>query len=197
MYRELDDNELLFLVEEEQDYYEILLKKYEPLINKICHKYLLLGKKVGYELDDLIQFANIALFEAMNYFKDKKNVLFYTYISKCIENKIKVEIRKQLTNKRKILNETISYDEVYKGTDRPLVDLIENKDILDPYEELVLKELEDKYILFIQSLPIEVAVAFEMKNEGYSIKQISEFLKTDSNTIRKSIQFAKRRICLN
>ena len=197
MYRELDDNELLYLVEEGQEYYDVLIEKYQPLIKKICKKYYLLGKKVGYEYDDLIQIGSLGLFEAIKYYKNEKNVLFYTYINKCIENKIKVEIKKQLTNKRKLLNYTISYDEVYKGSDNPLIEMLEDKDILSPYDELVLKELEEEYIMFIQSLPLNVAVAYEMKNEGYSLEQISKFLKINIKDITKYIQFAKRRICLN
>ena len=197
MYRELDDNELLYLVEEEQEYYEVLIKKYQPLIIKICKKYLLIGKKVGYEYDDLIQIGNIGLLEAIKYYKNKDNVLFYTYIKSCIENKIKNELRMQFTNKRKMLNNTISYNEIYNGADSPLIDLIEDKNTLSPDEEFMLREFEDKYIQFIQSLPIEVAIAYEMKNEGYSIEQISKFLKLDIKDIYKSLQFAKRRMCLN
>ena len=197
MYRELDDNELLYLVEENQEYYDVLIEKYQPLIKKICKKYLYLGKTVGYEYDDLIQIANIGLLEAIKYFKDKKNVLFYTYINSCIDNKIKIELRKQLTNKRKTLNNTISYDEIYDGSNKPLIEMIEDKDNLSPYEELILKELEEKYILFIQSLPFEVAIIFEMRNDGYSLEQIGNFLKMNTKDIYKSLQFAKKRMCLN
>lgn len=197
MYKEHDDNELLLLVEENREYYDVLIRKYQPLIGKICRKYILLGKKVGYELDDLMQIGSIGLLEAIKHYNDNKMVLFYTYINKCIDNKIKNEIKKQLTDKRKTLNLTISYDELYQGTNKPLIEMLENKDALSPYEELILQELEEKYYIFIQSLPIEVAIAFEMRNEGYSFKQISQFLHIDYKTIIQSLKFAKKRICLN
>lgn len=197
MYRELDDNELLFMVEENQDYYDILLEKYKPLIFKISKKYLNLGKKIGYELDDLIQLGNLGLLEAMRYYRQNKNILFYTFIMRCIENKIKTEIKYQLTNKRKMLSETISYDQIVEGTNRPLIDFIEDKDAINPYEEMIEQEIEENYIKFIQSLPIEVAVAFEMRIDGFTNKQISKFLEMDDKTITRSIQFAKQRLCLN
>lgn len=197
MYKEHDDNELLLLVEENREYYDVLVRKYQPLIRKICRKYILLGKKVGYELDDLMQIGSIGLLEAIKHYNDNKMVLFYTYINKCIDNKIKNEIKKQLTDKRKTLNLTISYDELYQGTNKPLIEMLENKDALSPYEELILQELEEKYYIFIQSLPIEVAIAFEMRNEGYSFKQIGQFLHIDYKTIIQSLKFAKKRICLN
>ena len=197
MYRELDDNELLYLVEEDQEYYDVLIEKYQPLIKKICKKYLYLGKKIGYELEDLIQIGNIGLLEAIKYYKEQRHVLFYTYINSCIENKIKNEIRMQTTNKRRMLNNTISYDEIYDGSNQPLIEMLEDKVILNPCDELILKELEEEYILFIQSLPLEVAIAFEMKNDGYTLEQIGKFLRMDIKDISKSLQFAKKRICLN
>ena len=197
MYRELDDNELLFMVEENQNYYEILLNKYKPLIIKISKKYYKLGKKVGYEFEDIIQIGTLGLLESIKSFKENKNILFYTYITCCIENKIKTEIRFQLTDKRKMLNKTISYDEVIEGTDKPLIDFIEDKNAVDPYEELIEHEIEEKYINFIQSLPLEVAVAFEMRNDGFTYEQIGRFLQMDNQTIIRSINFVKQRICLN
>ena len=197
MYRELDDNELLFMVEENQNYYEILLNKYKPLIIKISKKYYKLGKKVGYEFEDIIQIGTLGLLESIKSFKGNKNILFYTYITCCLENKIKTEIRFQLTDKRKMLNKTISYDEVIEGTDKPLIDFIEDKNAVDPYEELIEHEIEEKYINFIQSLPLEVAVAFEMRNDGFTYEQIGRFLQMDNQTIIRSINFVKQRICLN
>ena len=96
-----------------------------------------------------------------------------------------------------MLNCTISYDELMEGTNKPLIEFLEDKSAINPYEEVLALDLEEKYILFIQSLPIEVAVAFEMKNDGFSTKQIGKFLKMDSKTVLRSIQFARQRICLN
>ena len=96
-----------------------------------------------------------------------------------------------------MLNKTISYDEVIEGTDKPLIDFIEDKNAVDPYEELIEHEIEEKYINFIQSLPLEVAVAFEMRNDGFTYEQIGRFLQMDNQTIIRSINFVKQRICLN
>ena len=197
MYRELDDNELLFMVEENQNYYDVLLEKYKPLIVKISKKYFKIGKKVGYELEDLIQIGSLGLLEAIKHFENSKKILFYTYIMRCIENKIKNEIKYQLTYKRKMLNETISYDQIIDGTDNPLIYFLEDKNATNPYQELLEQEIEEKYIKFIQSLPIEVAVAYEMRIDGFTNKQIGEFLQMNDKDITKSIRFAKQRICLN
>ena len=81
-----------------------MLEKYKPLIITICEKYQGIFKKVGYEIEDLIQIANIALVDAINSFQESKNVSFYTYCSRCINNRLKNELRNQQTNKKNLLN---------------------------------------------------------------------------------------------
>ena len=197
MYRELDDNEILFMVEDNNDYYDILLKKYKPLIINISKKYYYLGKKLGYELEDLIQICNLGLIDALKYYQMNKDNLFYTYIKHCIENKIKTELRSQLTDKRKTINESISFDEILDGLDRPLIDFLEDKSAIDPYLELLEKEMIEKYIMFIQSLPLEVSIIFEMRNEGFSNKEIKKYLEIDDKTITNALKYAKKRLCFN
>ena len=62
---------------------------------------------------------------------------------------------------------------------------------------LLIKEMEIEYIKYINSLPFEVAVVFEMKNCGFTLNEISNFLDIDKNTISKFMKFAKNRLCLN
>ena len=197
MYKEINDNEIIYMVQENNDYYEVMLKKYEPFIRKMCKKYYNLGKNVGYEYEDLIQIANIGLYEAINSYNENKNVMFYTYVITCIENKIRVELRNQSTNKKKVLNNYISYDREIEGSDITLIDVIKDNNIIDPMDYLIIEEKEIEYVNFINSLPFEVAVIYEMKKDGFTTNQISKFLNMDKETIFKSLQFAKNRICLN
>ena len=68
MYKELNDNEIIYMIKESEDNLEILLEKYKPIIINICKKYLKLGINVGLELDDLIQIANISLINSISYY---------------------------------------------------------------------------------------------------------------------------------
>lgn len=200
MYKGINDDELIYMISENEDYYEVLLKKYEPMLIKICKKYVFLGENIGFEFLDLMQVARISLIEAIKHYNNQKSVLFYTYISRCIENGIKTEIRNHQTNKKKILNESISYDiKVRNG--ESLIDLIADNNILSPDDYLQERELEANYIKFINSLPFEVAIAFEMKNNGFTRKEIASLLEVTDNEITKFVSFARRKIkkqlCLN
>lgn len=197
MYKELDDREILYMICESEDYYELMIEKYKPIVIGLSKKYLYLAKNIGYEFEDLIQIGNMAIFEAIKYFQDNKRVLFYTYVVKCIENKIKTEIRSQTTNKKKVLNESTSYDRKIPGTNEDLINFFEDENTLNPIDEVIKKENEINYINFINSLPFEVAVVYEMRNEGFTTKEIAKFMNIDSKSVLKDIQFAKNRLCLN
>ncbi len=194
MYRELDDNEILYMIEENNDNYAYLIQKYRPLVIKICQNYLKEGKELGYEFDDLIQVANMGIMDAVNTYLENKNVLFYTYMVKCIKNKIRNELRNQNTNKNITLNKAISYDKIVPGTVSPLIEVIPDGSSPDPFQSLIEKEIEIKYINFLNRLPLETAIVFEMKQEGFADNQIEAFTKLDNKTVAKYFRNAKKEL---
>ena len=91
----------------------------------------------------------------------------------------------------------MSLDEILPGTDITLLDIIKDEQVIDPSEYLIIEEKEIEYIKFINSLPFEIAVVFEMKNNGFTTKEISKFLDIDKKKVFKYFQYAKNRLCLN
>jgi len=197
MYKYLNDNEIIYMINESDDYVELLLEKYKPFLTKLCRKYLSYANKVGLELEDLIQIANIGLINCIKYYKNNINTSFFTYMTRCIENNLKTELRKELTYKKRTLNISISLDEVIQGTDATLLDLIKDDKAINPVDYLVIEEKEIEYVNFINSLPFEVAVIFEMKNQGFTSNEISKFLDINKKEINKSMQYARNRLCLS
>ena len=197
MYRDVNDSEVLYMINESDDYVEIMLEKYKPILAKICKKYLKVGKSVGLEFDDLMQIANISLINSIKYYKENMRTSFYTYITRCCENNLRSEIRKELTYKKKTLNSSMSLDEKIPGKDITLLDVIKDEQIVDPSDYLIIEEKEIEYIKFVNSLPFEVAVVFEMKNNGFTTSEISKFLDIDKTEVNKMAQYAKNRLCLN
>ena len=58
-YRDLNDYEIMYLVEEENDdARELLFEKYKPIIYRLAISYQKEAKQYGLELEDLIQEAN-------------------------------------------------------------------------------------------------------------------------------------------
>ena len=191
MYRELDDNELIYMIRENDDNYEIMQEKYEPYLLTICNEYKKIAKQIGYEIEDLIQIANLGLIDAIRNYKDNQNVLFKTFLATCVKNKLINEIRKNTSNKRIILNSAISYDELIEGTDMTIFDTLKDKEVIDPLDYLLIEERQNEYINFLNSLPFEVAVIYELKVNGFSYEQIARFLEIDKKVIIKSLALAK------
>ena len=196
MYRELDDNELIYMIKEDSDYYDIMIEKYKPIVLGICKKYEKMGKEFGYELEDLIQIANIGLCDAINAYRDNQNTLFYTFVIQCIKNKLNTEIRNQQTNKKLVLNKAISYDQVITGTDKTLLEVIPDKSVISPFDCLIIEERQIEYTNFLNSLPFEVAIVYELRNNGFSINEISKLLELDKKVISKYLHAIKKKVCV-
>ena len=144
MYKDIEDQEILYMIEENNDNYELIYEKYKPLIITICQKRLNSMKGMGYELDDLVQVANMALFEAVKTYKYDNDTKFYTYLSHCVNNALNLLLRNNLTNKKIVLNKAISYDTKINET-TTLFDLIEDKTAINPYEYFESEELKIGY----------------------------------------------------
>ena len=85
-YKDYNDYELLsYIAENNEEANNIMIKKYEPLINKIAKKMISHCKNNGLELSDLVQEGMIGLNHAIEKYRERENILFYTYAKKCIE----------------------------------------------------------------------------------------------------------------
>lgn len=193
MYKDIEDQEILYMIEENNDNYELIYEKYKPLIITICQKRLNSMKDMGYELDDLMQVANMALFEAVKTYKYDNDTSFYTYLSHCINNALNLLLRNNLTNKKIVLNKAISYDTKINET-TTLFDLIEDKTAINPYEYLDIEELKIKYINFINSLPFEVAIFYELKLNGFTQEEIKTLMNINNYTYNKCLSFINQQI---
>ena len=65
-----------------------LIVALETLIITICKQRLNGIKEMGYELEDLMQIANMAVYEAIKTYSEYENAKFYTYVAKCIHNRL-------------------------------------------------------------------------------------------------------------
>ena len=76
MYKDLNDYEIMYLVEENDDVAnELIFIKYRPIILNIAIKYKEEAKKYGLELDDLIQEGYVGLYSAMKNYNQNKDYL--------------------------------------------------------------------------------------------------------------------------
>lgn len=186
-YKDYNDYELLsYIAEGNEDANNIIIKKYEPLINKIAIKMLSYCKNNGLELSDLVQEGMIGLNHAIDRYQERENILFYTYAKKCIERKIISVVISANRNKNKILNESISYDD-----DENLLLKFVKSNTPSPEEEILNIELEEELLNRIKGVLTDLEEqVFELLISGFKYKEIAEILDKD----QKSIDNAKERI---
>lgn len=190
-YKDFNDYELLsYIAEGNEEANNIIIKKYEPLINKIAIKMLPYCKNNGLEKNDLVQEGMIGLNHAIERYHEQKDVLFYTYAKKCIERKIISVVISSNRNKNKILNESISYDD-----DENLLLRFIKSETPSPEEEIISIELEERLLQKIKGALTDLEdQVFSLLICGFKYKEIAEMLDKDGKSIDNTIQRIKVKI---
>lgn len=190
-YKDFNDYELLsYIAEGNEEANNIIIKKYEPLINKIATKMLPYCKNNGLEKSDLIQEGMIGLDHAISRYHEVNNILFYTYAKTCIQRKIMSVIISSNRNKNKILNDSISYDNETNLISKFIKDSNPN-----PEEAILDLEIEEDLVIKIKNslTPLEEQV-FSLLIAGFKYNEIAKILDKSKKSVDNTIQRIKQKI---
>ena len=189
MYKEYNDYEILYMIgENDDDTFNLLYKKYYPLILKYARKYKNSFKKFGYELDDIMQIGYISLYKAVRKYKYYSENMFYTFLIKLLDNDYNIEYNKCSNYKNKCLNDSISYDKEITGTDLSILDIVGKYD----FDYIEDSDNYDKYLDFKNSLPFEVSCNLELKISGYKDSEIEKLLDIKHEELLENYRVIKR-----
>ena len=190
-YKDFNDYELVYYIHDgNEDANNILIKKYEPLINKVALKMLPYCKGNGLELEDLVQEGMIGLNHAIERYKEQEDILFFTYAKKCIERKIISVVVWSNRNKNKVLNESVSYD----NDENQIIKYLQDKNP-SPLEEVVnIEKEEDLLKEFKKNLTDFEKQVFELHISGFKYKEIAELLNKTPKSIDNTIQRIKTKL---
>lgn len=188
MYDDYNDNELIYLIYDfNEDANRILHEKYYKIIKIKVGKYRVLAKKIGLDTNDLMQEGLLGLEEAINSYKDNKDMKFSSFANMCIERQILSVVNYHSRKKHTFLNDSCSIDaEDEKG--RTLLDY-SLKDDIDP---LVMMEKEEEknsiYDLMTKDLSKLEKEVFELKLNGLDYKEIARLLNKSYKSIDSALQ---------
>lgn len=193
-YNEINDNELLFLVSESnEEARSELVKKYTGIVHKIAFKYLNLAETFGIEEKDLVQEGLIGLSKAIETYDSTKNVLFYTYVTLCIETSIKSALRTASKKKHQSLNNSISLDKLYE--EEININEIIKDETSDPSIQLLDKESIDEILLDSKKILTEFEYeVFRLKAEGYSNEEIAKKVNKEKKSIENTLFRIKNKL---
>lgn len=184
----MNDNELVILANENNEEAEKkLLIKYENVVKLYVNNNLSYGKASGLDEKDLYQEGLLGLTYAIKNFKAEKNVTFYTFACICIDTNIRSSIRTSNRYKFKLLNESVSLDELFEEADISLYDILKDEKS-DPSKQVIDKENSD----FIFKELKKTLTDFEkkvlkLKSEGFDNKEIAVILKKEKRSIENTI----------
>ena len=176
-YSNLNDYEVIYLISENDEYAkELMLKKYEPIVYNIANKLSGCAKLAGLEMDDLVQEGYLALALSFNKFNPNRNTMFYTYAVSAIKKRMLNIIRANTTSGHQLLNNSLSLEfELFE--DNKLMDNIEDTTINKPLDLLVEREYFNKIKDTLYGLSLMEASVFELKINGFKLKEMEELLQ--------------------
>lgn len=190
MYKTILDEELLFLIDEnEEKALEELIDRYTPKINIIIGKYKDKAFEVGLDVSDLYQEGLVGLITAVKNYNNKKDATFKTYADILIERQIMDLVKTNNRIKHKSLNSAVSLDNFSEDETISLYNIID-KDNNTP--ELKLINEEEMEEIRTHLTPFELKV-YELKLEGKTNQQIALILDKNKRSIENTIQRIKQK----
>lgn len=188
MYDDYNDNELIYLIYDFNEEANIILhEKYYKIIKIKVAKYRALAKRIGLDTCDLMQEGLLGLEEAINSYRDNKDMKFSSFANMCIERQILSVVNYHSRKKHTFLNDSCSIDaEDEKG--RTMLEYSLKSDI-DP---LVMMEKEEEkksiYDLMTKDLSKLEKEVFELKLNGLDYREIARLLNKSYKSIDSALQ---------
>lgn len=191
------DYELVFLIrDKKEEFVQELIQKYHRTIWAIIHKLVKAPIPLEIDLDDLYQEGLLGLMHAVEHYDEKRNILFASFASKCIENEIRTFLRKQRSFNYRILSNAISLDMPISDDDNLcLMDTISsNSKDFDPVYLTHIAWAKEQIPVIRETLPDVQWKVYHKHHLGYSYKEISQEFNISEKDVDNIIQKIKKKV---
>ena len=137
---EYPDNQVLELIRDNnEEAKEYLYEKYKHIVDIIVNKYKSSAYYLSMDMNELKQEALLGFSDALVSYNPEKDASLPTFISLCVERKIHNYIRKEDTQKAKMLREAYSLDYTYGEDGSTLKEVIPDNGTT-PEEDIEARE---------------------------------------------------------
>ncbi len=183
-YKDINDYELCYMVREnDDDSLNLLYRKYNNLIYKICKKFYIKYQYIGIEFEDLMQEAKIGILKALRGYNDEES-LFYTYLNICVERQLITYCKNYNSLKNYPLNYSLGEDNFLKLS----TDTIQSNSL-----ELLL--IENEWFLECKNLlKFNQSIIFELRYNNFTYKEIAILLDIKLTTVDGRIQTIRKKL---
>lgn len=191
-----NDNELIMLYHEEnEDAKNILFYKYKFIIDILIKKYKKYLTSLNIDYQEIYSECTVGFSDGLRSYQDDKSASLATFITLCIERRIRNIIRKYNREKHKGLQETYSLDYIYSENDTRLIDFVSDDYEHDPLKNITEQEGYDELVSSIkEKLTNKEYEVFVLMIRGLSYMEIARILDNTPKQIDNTIQRVKNKI---
>ena len=165
--------------------WNILYKKYLPIINKKSKTTFKYVKNKGLELEDITQEILLSFERSIKNYNEEKNGLFYTFTNLCIDRTIISIIRNVNRDKHKYLNESVPIETLDDNLN--LIGALDNKEFNPEEEYSNYENYIELYKNITNSLTNFEECVFTLKVKGFNYEEISILLDKDLKSINNAM----------
>lgn len=195
-YDNIDENELASLLcENDENVKNVIFEKYSYIIDILIKKYSHLISALQIDEDEIRCEASYGFSDGINSYKDNKNTLLRTFLTICIERRIRKYLNKFTTQKYKLLNETLSLNNIATESGVELINLISADNKFDPLDNLTsLETMKEIIMLAKDNLSSFEYQVFSLMINGSSYIEIAKSLNKTPKQIDNTIQRIKTKM---
>ncbi len=179
----------------QEDALNILYDKYKYIVDILIHKYYSIIVSLNIDIAEIEQESFIAFSDAIKAYKEDKNTKLSTFLSLCIDRRIKKIIKKYNSENAKLFNNAYSLDYDYNNEGVTLKDIISDDSQTDPLYNLTLKE---NYLELLEKIKEALSESeyevFVYLLSGFDYLTIALLLNKNSKQIDNTIQRLKHKI---
>ncbi len=191
-----NDSELIMLYREnDEDAKNLLFYKYKYIIDILINKYMRFLTNLNIDHQELISECNVGFSDGLKCFDESKDASLVTFVTLCIERRLKGIIRKYNRDKYKTLQEAYSLDFIYDDNNSKLMDSISDNFSNDPLKNMAE---EEKYQELIKSLKISLTKreyeVFSLMANGFNYIEIADILKLTPKQVDNTRERVKLKV---
>ena len=191
-----NDGELIMLYREEDELAKNLLYyKYKFIIDILISKYKNYLKKLNVDYQEIYSECAVGFSDGIKHFQEEKDTSLPTFITLCVERRIKGIIRKYNRKKYQEIKDVFSLDMVFDDTDSTLLDVISDESANDPLKNILEDESYASLLRKIKdNLTKTEYEVFVLLYNGLSLSEIAKILNKNYKQVDNTIQRVKSKI---
>ena len=166
-----NDFELVYMISENEEALDYMIKKYDPLFKKLSYSFAKKYKNKGVDPEDIIQHCRIILCYAIDNYDVDRDIMFYTYLLGCLKKSISKYLRDY-----DLKPEYCSYE-----------NFPEFKSSFDVFDNYINYEFEGDIINFKNSLDFLDSNIFELRYNGFTYIEIASLLDITKKKVDNSL----------